>query len=478
MSSESVNRRRFLRDSTLASVGLAAGTRISASAAQGKSAHNKVILGCMGIGGRGAYLTEAFAKRAAKQKDCEVAYVCDVRDERLRAAVQMVKKHQGNEPKGVTDFRRILDDKNVDALVIGTPDHWHALPVVWGAQAGKHAYVEKPASHSIWEGRKMVEAARKYKKVVQLGTQTRSSEYMFKCIDYIKSGKMGTIHLVKVYNMMQKRSNMKPVPDSEPPKGFDYEKWLGPAPMRPYNAQRVGTWNWWWDYSGGDIINDGVHQMDLANWVIGHQSPISVFCQGGKLAVDDPLEAPDTQTVVYEFPKMTMTFELAMWTPYLNKIDMRLRDGDFFCEWPFNATRVEVYGTKEMMMIARHGGGWQAFKNGEKEGTVVKHDKDREWKETHKVAAAVESGFCHGLQGNPWHQDNFIKCIRSGERPNGDIEAGHLSTVLCQLGNISYRVGCQKLLWDGKAERFTNSDEANALIKRTYRDPWVIKDEV
>jgi len=478
MPSQPINRRRFLRNSALVSVGLTVGNRSAARAAQGTSANDRILIGCMGLGGRGQYLAESFARRAVKQKDCEVVYVCDVREGNLRAGVNLVKKHQGKEPKAVDDFRRMLDDKDVDALVIATPDHWHALPVVWGAQAGKHSYVEKPASHSIWEGRKMVEAARKYNKVVQLGTQTRSSEYMLKCIDYIQAGKMGSIHLVKVYNMMPKRSNAKPVPDGDPPKGFDYEKWLGPAPMRPYNAQRVGNWNWWWDYSGGDIINDGVHQMDLANWVIGHQSPTAVYCSGGKLAVDDPLEAPDTQTVVYDFPKMTMTFELAMWTPYMNKIDMRLRDGDYFCDWSFNATRVEIYGTKEMMMLARHGGGWQAFKNGQKDATVIKRDKDKEWKETHKVSAAIESGFCHGLQGNPWHQDNFLKCIRSGQRPNADIEWGHLSTVLCHLGNISYRVGCQKLLWDGQKETFTNSEEANKLIKRTYRDPWVIKEEV
>ncbi len=479
MTRQPMNRRRFLQNSAVASVGLAAGTAARARAAQGTPANDKVILGCIGIGGRGQYLVDAFSRRAAKQKDCEIAYVCDVRKVNLSAAAAIVKKNQGKEPKAVDDFRKILDDKGVDALIIATPDHWHSLPVVWGAQAGKHSYVEKPASHSIWEGRKMVEASRKYKKVVQLGTQTRSSEYMRKCIDYIQAGKLGKIHLVKVYNFLPKRTDLKAVPDCEAPKGFDYEKWLGPAPMRPYNPQRVGSWNWWWDYSGGDIINDGVHQMDLANWVIGHQSPTGVYCQGGKLAVNDPMDAPDTQVVTYEFPKMLMTFENALWTPYMNKVDFRLRDGDYFPDWPFNSTRVEVYGTKEMMMLARHGGGWQAFKNGAKDATVIKRDgTGKEWKETYKVSAAVESGFAHGVQGNPWHQDNFIKCIRTGERPNADIEWGHLSTVLCHLGNIAYRVGCKRLFWDGKKEVFTNCDEANALIKRTYREPWVIRDEV
>ena len=475
MASDAMNRRHFLQNSAAATVGLAAGTNLARAA----SPNERVIIGCMGLGGRGSYLATKFAQRAAKVKDCHVAYVCDLKPGKLQAGAANVAKAQGTAPKAVADFRKILDDKDVDALVIGTPDHWHALPVVWGAQAGKHSYVEKPASHSIWEGRKMVEASRKYKKAVQLGTQSRSCEYMRKCIEYIRSGELGTIHLVKVFNMIQKRSPFKMSPDSEPPKGFDYETWLGPAPMRPFNKDRVYRWNWWWDYSGGDIINDGVHQMDLANWVIDSASPKAVYCAGGKFAVDDPLEAPDTQTVVYEFDKMTMTFELAMWTPYIQKTDFRVRDGDHFPDWPSNSTRVEIYGTKGQIQLGRHGGGWQAFKLGSKDATVIKRDKSgKEKKEVHKIKAAVEAAHAHGVQGNTWHQDNWIKCIRSGELPNADILNGHLSTTLCNLGNISLRVGSKRLLWDGKAERFTNCDEANKLVKRTYREPWVIRDKV
>jgi predicted dehydrogenase len=475
MPSDAMNRRDFIQSSAAATVGLATSTGL-ARKARAASANEKVVIGCMGIGGRGGYLTQKFAQRAAKVKDCEVAYVCDVQDARLQRGVGLVKQAQGKAPKAVNDFRKMLDDKDVDALVIATPDHWHALPVVWGAEAGKHSYVEKPASHSIWEGRQMVNASRKYKKVVQLGTQTRSCEYMRKCLEYIQSGKLGDVHMIKVFNMIQKRSSFKPSADRDaPPKGFDWEKWLGPAPMRPFNPDRL-RWNWWWDYSGGDIINDGVHQMDLANWILNSQPPTAVYCYGGKFVVDDPLDAPDTQTVVYEFPKLTMTFELAMWTPYIQKTDMRVRDGDHFVDWPTNSTRVEIYGTKEQMQLGRHGGGWQAFKLGSKEVEVVRHEKPGATKvEKVKVRAAVESAHAHGVQGNTWHQDNFIKCIKSGKWPNGDIKNGHMSTTLCNLGNISLRVGCKKLLWDGKKEQFTNSDEANKLIKRSYRAPWVIE---
>jgi len=459
MASEPMNRRDFLQSSALATMGLTAGTS-AAKAAGRKSANEKIILGCIGLGGRGSYLAGKFAARRLKVKDCEVAYVCDARQSKRDAAAKSVEKAQGKKPQAVSDFRKILDDKNVDAIINATPDHWHALPVVWGCQAGKHAFVEKPASHSIWEGRKMVEASRKYNKVVQLGTQSRSCEYMRKCIEFIKGGGLGSIHVIKVYNMIKKRSSFKAAKDCDPPKDINWDLWVGPAPMRQYNPDRL-RWNWWWDYSGGDIINDGVHQMDLANWVIGSVSPKAVYCAGGKFAVDDPLDAPDTQTVVYEFDKMTMTFELAMWTPYQHKTDWAIRDKEIFPEWRFNSTRVEIYGTKGQMYLGRHGGGWQAF------GMDPKNAKQN-----------VETGHAHGVQGNVWHQDNFLKCIRSGERPNSDILDGHLSTTLCNLGNISLRVGCKKLLWDGKAERFTNSDDANKLVKRTYRDPWVIKEQV
>ncbi len=476
MALERMNRRNFLQNSAVTTVGLATTTGRSRKA-RGASANEKVVIGCMGIGGRGSYLTQKFAQRAAKVKDCEVAYVCDVRAGQLRKGVGLVEKAQGKAPKAVDDFRRMLDDKDIDALVIATPDHWHALPVVWGAQAGKHSYVEKPASHSIWEGRQMVNASRKYKKVVQLGTQTRSCEYMRKCIEYIRSGKMGDIHMIKVYNMAKKRSSFKASADREPPKDFDWEKWLGPAPMRPFNPDRL-RWNWWWDYSGGDIINDGVHQMDLANWILDSKSPTGVYCYGGEFAFDDPLEAPDTQTVVYEFPKLTMTFELAMWPTYIHKTDFRVRDGDHFPEWRFNATRIEVYGTKEMMFLGRHGGGWQTFKPGTVDATVIRRTDGKEVKEHLKVRGSVESAHAHGVQGNTWHQDNFIKCIQSGKWPNADIADGHKSTVLCHLGNISLRTGCKKLVWDGEKEQFENCDEANKLVKRTYREPWVIKEVV
>jgi predicted dehydrogenase len=330
------------------------------------------------------------------------------------------------------------------------------LPTVWACQAGKDVYVEKPASHSLWEGRKMVEAARKYKRVVQLGTQTRSGEYTHKAVEFLRAGRIGDVHLVRVFNM-KNRPPVEPKDDCPVPDGVDYEKWLGPAPLRPFNPNHFHyTWHWYWDYSGGDIINDGVHQIDAARMLIGRTSPRAVTATGGKLALKDAQETPDTQIVAWEFDDdLIMTFELTLWTPHMQKTPWDYRDTDGFPDWPFNATQIEVHGTKGMMRFGRHGGGWQAW------------NPDGE-----------EIGNAPGRHPHTAHIDNFFDCVRSRRRPNADIEEGHLSTVLCHLGNIAYRTGGGRLQFDGKTERFVDNRQADRLLKRTYRHPWIVPDEV
>ncbi|MFQ6098799.1 MAG: Gfo/Idh/MocA family oxidoreductase, partial [Armatimonadota bacterium] len=235
----------------------------------------------------------------------------------------------------------------------------------------------------------------------------------------------------------------------------DYDMWLGPAPRRPFNPNRFHyAWHWFWDYSGGDIINDGVHQMDIARWLIGSKCPRSVVATGGKHAYDDAQETPDTQHVLFDFDRLTMTFELTLWTPYMKKTPWDFRNTDEFPNWTFNATRVEVYGTNGLMMMGRHGGGWQVF------GT--------DWKE----AASAP-----GRRPLAQHLDDFFECIKSRRRPNADIEEGHLSTVLCHLGNISYRVGGRRLDFDADTESFLDDKHANRLLKRTYRRPWVVPEK-
>jgi predicted dehydrogenase len=273
-------------------------------------------------------------------------------------------------------------------------------------------------------------------------------------IEYLRGGNLGDVRLVRVMNM-KTRPGIPGRPDAPAPKGLDYDRWLGPAPQRPYNPNVTGRWNWFWDFSGGDIVNDGIHHMDLARWVIGKPYPKSVVTTGGNLHFDDAAETPDTQVVHYEYDKLILEFEMTLWTPYIKKIPMDIRNGDRFPNWPMCATRIEVYGTKGMMMIGRHGGGWQVFLDDEK-----------------------GEPFEYGREPSVEHVENFVQCVRSRKRPNADIEEGHLSTLLCHLGNISYRVGNRRLHFDAKTETFIDAPDANRLVKRTYRKPYVVPETV
>jgi len=454
MFTREMNRRRFLKRAGQSAIGMTAGVRMVSASDTLKAPRKsrKYVIGVMGAGTRGMWLLE---NELTRRPDVAVDYVCDADANRAAKAAKLVEQRQGKSVKVVSDFRRILDDKSVDVLFNLTPDHWHALPTILACQAGKDVYVEKPASHNIWEGRKMVEAARKYKRIVQLGTQNRSAPYAQRAVEYIRSGKLGDVHYVRVLNM-RKRKSIGKKRDAPCPAGVDYDLWLGSAPSRPFNPNRFHyCWHWFWDYSGGDIINDGVHQVDLARWLIGKDYPTSVSSGGGKHFFDDDQETPDTQVVTWEYPGLTMTFELALWTPYMKKAEWDFRDTDGFPDWPFSATKIEVYGTKGIMLMGRHGGGWQVFDNDD------------------KVIASDPGRHPHGP-----HLDNFFACIESRATPNADIAEGHRSTILCHLGNISYRCGGQKLRFDAKSESFIDAPAANKLVKRIARSPWAIPDNV
>jgi len=446
-----LTRRNFLSTSSKATAGLAAGTAmLAAGRAHAQSANDKIVLGIVGVKGRGGDLARGFAER----DDCEIAYLADVEDQWLAPRAEMVSKIQGRAPETVSDFRRVLDDKSVDAIVVATPDHWHALATVWGCQAGKDVYVEKPASHTPWEGRQMVNAARKHDRIVQLGTQNRSAPYNREAKEYIDSGKLGTIHMCRVYNQ-KNWGNVAEAPNSEPPAGLNWEMWSGPADKTDYNRNHHRKWNHFWNYSGGDIINDGVHQIDLARWLIGVDYPKSVYSVGGRFAEEGVLQTPDTQVAVYEFDDLVMTFELTLYTPYMLKSDPELRQSDIFPHWPQNATRIEIYGTEGMMVVGRHGGGWQVF------------DRPRSRK---PVVAAQRYGRFPDVE----HKENFCQSIRSRELPSADIEQGHRSTLLCQYANISFRLGGRKLNVDAYTESFVDDSEANGMLRREYRSPWVV----
>ena len=454
-----ISRREFLNRSQQTGLGLAAGLTILGNAAsvRGTPAANKIVMGVVGVRGRGGNLAPGFASRG----DCEIAYVCDVDSNLFQSRAKAIADvQQGKMPKCVQDFRKVLDDKTVNAMIIATPDHWHVPAALWSCQAGKDVYVEKPLSHNCWEGRKLVEAARKYKRVVQVGTQNRSAPYNMAAKKYIEDGKLGRVHFCRVCNMKD-WGNSPMAKDGVAPKGFDWDMWNGPAPERPYNSTCVNGWHHLWRYSGGDIANDASHQIDLARWVLGVDYPKTVYSVGGRFDSKGAAETPDTQTAVWEFPNLLVNFELTLYTPYMLKISPIIRQSlDKFPYWPQCATRIEIYGSDGIMFLGRHGGGWQVFGRPKLQEGVVKAQ-------------------FKGTFPDPEHKENFVQCIRSRQRPNADVEEGHRTALLIHYSNISYRLGGQKLAIDPKTEHIIDNPEAMKLFKREgYRKPWTISDEV
>ncbi len=452
-----LNRREFLHRSKKTSLGVAAGVTILGNAQSVRAApeNEKVTLAMVGVRGRGNSLAHGFLDRG----DCEIAYVADVDSRQFGKAEDYAKRQGGKKPTCVQDLRKALDDQSVDAIVVATPDHWHALATVWGCQAGKDVYVEKPPTHNCWEGRQMVKAARKYKRLVQVGTQNRSAPYNLAAKKYIEEGKLGDIHLCRVYNQKGAIGNYSSIPQSDPPAGFDWDMFNGPAPEVDYSTAYHNAWHYFWQYSGGDMANDGIHQIDLARWLCGVEYPQSVYCSGGSFDSQGLRDGPDTQVAIFDFDKMLMTFEMTLMGNYMLKTDMPLRQSDMFPYWPQNATRIEIFGTKGVMFMGRHGGGWQVYERPKSRKPVVSEEM-------------------YGRFPDDVHKENFIQCIRSRELPHADIEHGHRSTLLVHYANISLRTGGQKLAIDTQTERFNDNPQAEALFKRSYRKPWVIPEEV
>ncbi|HEY5311492.1 MAG TPA: Gfo/Idh/MocA family oxidoreductase, partial [Pirellulales bacterium] len=326
------------------------------------------------------------------------------------------------------------------AVVIATPDHWHAPATILACQAGKHVYVEKPCSHNIREGRLMIEAARKYNRVVQVGTQSRSNPLVERAMQLLREGAIGDILTAKVWNSQRRRTIGHAQP-SEPPAGLDYDTWVGPAPLRPYQSNLLpGIWRWWYEFGCGDMGNDGVHNIDIACWGLGVDThPTSIAAIGGKYYFDDDQQFPDTQTVIFEYSgdgrvghKQQLIFEQRIWSPYVQE---GYENGNAF------------YGTKGLLVLG-HSVGWQLF--GERNKLI------------------------DSMTGKPnlsAHHRNFLDCIASGARPHADVEIGHLAASLCHLGNIATRVG-RLLTFDPAHEKIVDDEHAGALVRRQYRDHW------
>jgi predicted dehydrogenase len=454
-----MERRKFLTDSVLIGSGIMMGGLQSSTIYVRKKpeANDKIILGVMGLGARNCFLIEEFIKQGA-----EIAYICDVDTGRYVDGLNACKD-QNKPPKTLQDFRRMLDDKDVTAMVIAPGTHWAPLATIMSCQAGKDVYVEKPMSHDIYEGRKMVEAARKYKRIVQAGCQNRSGQYHEKAIEFLKAGKIGKVHYIRVLNMLDGRlGSPGPYPEMPIPKEVDYDMWCGPAPKRPYNTKKTvaGEWRYFWDYSGGD--SESIHQVDIARWVTssltGQDYPKTVYSIGAVRFPDRVADVPDSMTTINDYGDITLLSEVTWWTPYMIKVPENVRFSEtIFPNWQFTGTRIEIYGSDGMMYLGRHGGGWQTFGAKGEPGPQLK-----------------------GVMPIKEHISNFLDCIRSRQSPNGDIEKAHISQSISHMAYISYRIGNQLLKLDGANERFIDNNEANELLARpdSGRAPWKIPNQV
>jgi len=427
------NRRDFVK--TLA---LGAGTALASSAkshARTVGANDRLGIGMIGLG----RMARGHLENLLAEPDAEVRALCDVYEPNLRFAA---------EAKTYTDFREVLGRDDIDAVVIATPDHWHALPTVMACDAGKDVYVEKPTSVAIAEGRKMVEAGQRNDRIVQVGTQQRSGPHFKYAVQLVRSGTLGEVTFVRTWNY----GNALPdgignPPDGTPPKGLDWDMWLGPAPKVPYNENRFGVFlddeleyqRWasfrhFWDYAGGMMTDWGVHLLDVVQWAMDADAPETVSTFGGKFVLKDNRDTPDTLQATFRYPGFVCTYEN-------RESNGHPLDGHGY--------GIFFHGTEATMFLDR--GGFQIFPEGEDEGVPMQ---------------AQSLGESHAR-----HMRNFLDCVKSRQTPVCDIEVGHRSTSTAILANIAHRTGHQ-LTWDRETETITGDAEASKLLDVAYRAPW------
>jgi len=421
-----INRRQFLGSSAKNAAGVAAGVvGLTTAAALADSVSDVVRLAVIGVRGHGKELATTLSGLPGT---C-VAALCDVDDSVLPAISKSVEQIQGLAPRLERDFRRLLDDPGIDGVVIATPDHWHAVMTVMACQAGKHVYVETPASHALLEGEQMVSASRRYSRVVQTGLQQRSGSHFQSAVEYVQSGKLGRVQMAKAWTAHLRKS-IGHKSDCPMPQGVDYDLWLGPAQAKSFNPNRFHhNWHWFWDYGAGELGNWGVHMLDVARWGLQVEWPTQVAATGGKHYFDDDQQTPDTLVVNYGFPGKTITWEHRLWSHH--GIEGR-------------SAAVAFYGDLGTLIVDR--GGWKVYGHGE--------------------SATSNSSDCM----TP-HLQNFVHAIRTQTLPVADIQIGHVSSAMCHLGNIAYRVG-RTLQYDSQTHHCLKDPVADVLLTRDYRQPW------
>jgi predicted dehydrogenase len=406
-------------------------------------ANDRINVAVVGFGGRAHDLVPAFGSLA----DCRVAAICDVDQAHAAAGVEFAAQRLGSKPVAYQDIRKLLENKEIDAIAVSACNHWHALATVWGCQAGKDVYVEKPASHNIWEGRRMVEAARKYKRIVQVGMQGRSIEHKKRAIELLHQGVIGKVYLAKGL-CYKRRLTIGHLADSPVPPGVDYDIWRGPAPMRPFNANRFHyKWHWFWETGNGDIGNQGPHQLDLARWGLGKTThPRLITSTGGKFVYDDDQETPNTLLSTYQYEDCQIQFEVR--------------------GLPTNGEGDITYDPNNKGYIGNLYYGSEGFMALDYKGFRVFKGENRELVQQMTYTEPQ-------TDDNVPHARNFLSCMRDRNQRNlaADIEDGHISTSLAHLGNIAYRVG-RKLEFDPANETFLHEKDAKVLLSREYRKPF------
>jgi predicted dehydrogenase len=393
------------------------------------------------MGGRGSYHADAYSQ----MPQCRVAGVCDVNQAQAERAVARVEKATGAKPKSWSDMRQVFADKDIDAVSITTPNHWHALSTIWACQAGKDVYCEKPACHNVWEGRRMVEAARKYKRMVQVGSQSRTTAHKIRAMQLLHEGVIGKVYLAKGL-CYKRRKSIGHTPDEPVPAGLNWDLFLGPAPMRPYTKNRYAyNWHWFWDTGNGDIGNQGVHEMDIARWGLNKPGlPKSVVSTGGKFAYVDDQETPNTQLATFDYGDCQLVFEV--------RGLLTGDEGGIAFDGP-NVIGNLFYGSEGWMAVDLKG--FQVYKGESREKVMDEKCAEPQLWDTRP------------------HMANFLKAVRDRKGLTADVETGVISACLCHLANISYRTG-RKLSFDAAADHFTGDAEANRLLTRPYRAPYTV----
>jgi predicted dehydrogenase len=414
--------------------GLAAGLTAANHRAQaGSGPNDKIRVGAIGVGVQGMGRLREFLK----QPDVAVTAVCDVDQGHLDQALSEAEKSQGRKPQGFRDFRKLLEFKDLDAVVVATPDHWHALPTVKAFQAGKDVFVEKPLSYSIGEGRAMVRAARAHQRVSQMGNHIHNDLPNYRrVVEIVRSGILGKMSRVVCWKTSLLASKLGRPPDAAPPKELDYEFWLGPAPKRPYNPNRSHrNYRYFWDYSGGIFIDFWAHITDVAYWALDLKAPRSVASIGGRFFAEDNTETPDTQDLVYEYPNLDLTWTLnPMGLPGFEHL------GGIGCLFQgTEATLVTNYSTHEL---------------------YIKGKKVTDFQRPEP-----------SIPDSPGHIREFLAAVRSRQRTTCDVEYGHQLTKAGLLGNLAFRLG-RRLYWDDARERISGDSAADRLVTRRYRKPW------